>query len=263
MNVMATGGKNLRRPELEERSKGACEIRLVSSSAPDHQHHPHISSLAPRERMPVSILVAHPEQPAIKSRTARNYGGRKLRYRNLEGLKHWQVRMLHDADHRAAQLGLPLNTFATVNYYGTFAGGAAMASTFRRGIKRMGQWFRSKGLPAAYAYVHENPSDEKPNSHILVHVPAQLIRAFKAKCGDWFDALDGGVKVDLRNDAQRRAKGLGTRLAYMCKGGDDLTCRRYGGRRARGGQGPITIKRAGVSELLSKGISGTIKRVAA
>lgn len=51
-----------------------------------------------------------------------------------------------------------------------------------------------------------------------MHVPAQLIRAFKAKCSDWFDALDGGVKVDPRNDVQRPAKGLGTRLQYMAKG---------------------------------------------
>jgi len=83
------------------------------------------------------------------------------------------------------------------------------------------------------------------------------MRAFKAKAGDWFDALDGGVKVDPRNDAQRRAKGLGTRLGYMCKGADALTCRRYGGHRAKGGQGPISIKRAGVAQLLSKQFSDT------
>ncbi len=106
-------------------------------------------------------------------------------------------------------------------------------------------------------YTHENPGDERPNTHVLVHVPAHLMRAFKAKAGDWFDALDGGVKVDPRNDAQRRAKGLGTRLGYMCKGADALTCRRYGGHRAKGGQGPISIKRAGVAQLLSKQFSDT------
>jgi hypothetical protein len=263
MNSMATGGKNLRKPERGKKRKGAYEIRLVSPSAPNHEHPASYVSLAQRQRTPVSVLVVHPEQPAIKSRTARNYGGRSMRYRWADDLKPWQVHMLHEGDFRAAQLGLPLNVFATVNYHGTFPGGAAMASTFKRGMKRMGQWFRSKGVPFVFVYVHENPDDEKPNSHLLLHVPAHLIRAFKAKCPDWFDALDGGVKVDPRNDAQRRAKGLGTRLQYMSKGAPMLTCRRYGGHRARGGQGPIAIKRAGVAELLSKELFGVIKRAAA
>lgn len=173
-----------------------------------------------------------------------------MRYRWRDDLKPWQVHMLHEGDFRAAQIGLPLNTFVTVNYHGTFAGGAAMASTFKLGMKRMGQWLRDHGVPVAYVYTHENPGDEKPNSHILVHVPAKLIRRFKAKANGWFDALDGGVKVEARNDAQRRAKGLGTRLQYMAKGAPFVVCRSYEGFRAKGGQGPIAIKRAGVAQCL-------------
>lgn len=252
MNGMATSGKNFQTVFRVADQKGAYEMGLFSPAAPDQQHHALFSSLAARQR--VHVL---PLQPAGKSRPARNYGGRKLRYRWLDQLKPWQVRMLHEADAVAALIGLPLNTFWTVSYHGTFPGGAAMASTFKRAMKRADQWFRDQGLPFVYAYVHENPNDERPNSHVLVHVPAHLMRAFKAKAGDWFDALDGGVDVQPRNDAQRRAKGLGTRLGYMCKGADVLTCRRYGGHRAKGGQGPITIKRAGVAQLLSKQFSDT------
>lgn len=248
MNSMATSGKNLRKPELGVIAQRGHETRAVAPSAPDHEHHALFSSLCEAKRTPVSSLQQH----VGASREARNYGGRKLRYRWVDDLKPWQVHMLHEADFRAAQLGYPLNIFITINHHGTFAGGAAMASTFARGMKRMTQWLRSNGLPAAYVYVHENPGDEKPNSHVLVYVPAHLIRPFKAKVDGWYGALDGGVKVDPRNDAQRRAKGLGTRLQYMAKGAPDFTCRNYGGRRARGGQGPITIKRAGVSQFLSK-----------
>lgn len=257
MNNTATTGKNLQTFLAVDEGKGAYEIRLVSPSAPDHQHHALISSSAPRKRMPVPA-------PQPQPRTARNYGGRAMRYRWLDDLKPWQVHMLHDADRRAAQLGLPLNTFVTINYHGTFAGGAAMASTFKLGLKRMVQWLRDNGVLAVYLYTHENPGDEKPNTHLLVHVPAKLIRAFKARCSDWFDALDGGVDVQARNDAQRRARGETTRLQYMAKGAPFLVCRDYEGFRARGGQGPIGIKRAGVAQLLSKGFCGTIKnRVAA
>lgn len=244
MNSMATSGKNLQTAEHAAPAQRGYEIRLVEPSAPDHEHHPHLISLAQRQRTP----------------TKRSYGGRSMRYRWMDDLKPWQVHMLHDADAVASQLGLPLNTFLTVCYGATFPGEAAMASTFKRAMKRMGQWLRDNGVPFAFVYVHENPGDEKPNSHVLVHVPAHLIRAFKAKAGDWFDALDGGVKVDPRNDAQRRAKGLDTRLQYMTKGAPFLTCRRYGGHRARGGQGPIHFKRAGVAQLLTKRFSGTIKK---
>lgn len=233
MNNVATGGKNLQTVYAVDSARTACEIRLVSPSAPDHQHQPLFSSLAKRQRTP-------------------SYGGRAMRYRWVDDLKPWQADMLHEADAVAKQLGLPLDLFVTVNYHGTFPGGAAMASTFKAGLKRMCQWLRDHGSPVAWVYVHENPQDEKPNSHLLVHVPRRLRRSFKAKICNWFQALDGGVKAEARNDAGRRARGLGTRLNYMHKGADDLTCRRYGGRRTKGGQGPIPIKRAGVAQLLRK-----------
>lgn len=147
--------------------------------------------------------------------------------------------------------------FVTVYYAATFPGEAAMASTFSTAMKRMGQWLRDNGARFAWCFVHENPGDLKPNSHVLVHVPRGLRRAFTAKANDWFQALDGGVKVDPRNCA---GSGTDTRLQYMCKGSDDFTCRRYGGRRAKGGQGPIPFKRAGVAQCLRSklGVSGTV-----
>lgn len=235
MNGMATGGKNLQTVFAVEDAKGAYEKGLLSPSAPHNDNRPLFSSLATAKQGPIP---------------SRSYGPRSLRYRWVDGLKPWQVHMLHAADAVALQLGLPLNTFLTVYWEATSPGGAAMASTFRLGMKRMAQWLRDNGVQPAFVYVHENPGDAKPNSHVLVHVPAKLNRAFKAKAGDWFQALDGGVQVDPRNDAQRRAKGLGTRLQYMAKGAPDPVCRVYGGRRAAGGQGPVSIKRAGVAQCL-------------
>ena len=239
MNNTATGGKNIQTVLPVADAKGAYEIRLVSPSAPDHQHHAFSSSSAKRKRTPLPHL-------------GRSYGGRRMRYRWRDQLKPWQVHMLHDADAVATQLGFPLNIFVTANYHGTFAGGAAMATTFRKAMKRMVQWLRDNGVPVAYVFVHENPNDAKPNTHILLHLPAsrRLRSIFRQRINGWFDALDGGVKVEARNDAGRLAKGIGTRLQYMAKGADYLTCRRYRGYRAKGGQGPIPFKRAGVSELL-------------
>jgi len=246
MNGMATDGKNLQTGFAVEKGKGAYETGPASPSSPHGNITPLISSLTKHQRTPVSVLSVAQPQP----RTARNYGGRKLRYRLLEDLKPWQVHQLHEADAVASQLGFQLNIFVTINWHGTFPGGAAMASTFKRGMKRMGQWFRDNGSRAAFVYVHENPDDEKPNSHLLVHVPKHLRRRFETIAGTWFDALDGGVDVQLRNDAQRRAQGKTTRLQYMAKGAPYVVCRYYKGYRAKGGQGPIAIKRAGVAQCL-------------
>lgn len=245
MNSMATTGKNVQIESAVEKSRGAYEMGLVSMPSLHNGNADLICSLAPRKRM-----QSQPSSTSPESRTARNYGGRQFRYRWVDRLKRWQVAAWYDADAVAEQLGLPLNTFVTIAYGATFPGEAAMASTFKRGKKLMVQWFRDKGLPAAYLYGHENPGDARPNTHLLIHVPKHLRRAFKAKAGDWFDALDGGVQVDPRNDADRIPQGLGTRLQYMAKGADDMTCRFYGGRRAKGGQGPIAIKRAGVAQSL-------------
>ena len=253
MNSMATTGKNLQKPEPVADDKMAYEIRPVSPSATIDTSTRVFISLASRKRLPSALPQHDLEQlasPQPESRTARNYGNRKLRYRWVHQLKPWQVHDWYAADAVAVQLGTPLNTFVTIYWEATWPGSAAMASTFSLGMKRMGQWFRDKGLVCAFVYVHENPDDAKLNSHLLVHVPKQLRRAFQAKVADWFAALDGGVKAEPRKDAGRLNKGLGTRLQYMAKGADDMTCRRYGGRRARGGQGPISIKRAGVSQCL-------------
>jgi hypothetical protein len=235
MNSTRTSGKNLQTMSQQPNPKVACEIRTLAPSSPAAGSIAFFSSSAQRQRMP------------------RHYGPRRMRYRWVDDLKPWQVRMLHEADAAAIAIGLPLNTFITINYHGTFAGGGAMAATFKRGMKCMGQWLRDKGVKFAFVYTHENPEDEKPNTHILVHVPPKLRRAFEAKVGDWFGALDGGVRVDPRNDANRHARGQGTRLQYMTKGAPYTVCRIYGGYRAKGGQGPVTIKRAGVAQCLQAG----------
>lgn len=210
-------------------------------SAPQNDNQPLFSSLAKHQRTHLAATPGCPPHPPA----GRNYGGRKLRYRNLAGLKPWQVHMLHAADGSAKQRGWPLNVFLTIYYGATFPGEAAMASTFKQAMKRMGQWLSDNGSRFAFVYVHENPGDTKPNSHLLVHVPTKLRRRFKTRAPDWFDALDGGVRVEPRHKS-----GRDTRLQYMAKGADYVTCRRYGGTRAKGGQGPVSIKRAGVAQCL-------------
>jgi len=242
---MGTTGKNLQKPEPVADDEMAYEIGPVSPSA----------TIATSTRV-FSSLASHQQGPSAPSphladlRPVRCYGGRKLRYKWQHQLKPWQVDDWYRADQAAMQLGTPLNTFVTIFWEATYPGSAAMASTFRLGMKRMAQWLRDNNCRVAFVYVHENPDDAKLNTHLLVHVPKQLRRMFQDKVEGWFDALDGGVKAEPRNDDKRLARRQGTRLQYMAKGADDITCRRYQGRRAKGGQGPINIKRSGTAQCL-------------
>ena len=86
-------------------------------------------------------MQSQPSSTSSEPRTARNYGGRKFRYRWVDIVKPWQVYQLHAADAVAKQLGLPLNTFVTIAYGATFPGEAPMASTFKQAMKRLVPWY--------------------------------------------------------------------------------------------------------------------------
>lgn len=174
LNIAATSGKNLQNTFSDEKTKGAYEIKPVATPSPNNRPSALFSSLS---------------HPPISS-----YGGRQLRYRDYENLKPWQVYNLHTADSVARAMGMPLNTFISIFWEATFPGAAAMAKTFARGMKRLNAWLSYHKTRFVYIYVHENPDDAKPNSHLLVHVPKKLKAAFIAKALGFFDALDGGVR---------------------------------------------------------------------
>lgn len=180
------------------------------------------------------------------------FHSRKARYRDVSNLKPWQVENLHLANAHAIQIGAPLDTFVTIAWLLTQCG-QLEAHVFQLGMKRMCQWLKDNRSPVAWTYVHENPlsiyGDEKPNTHILLHVPQRLRCAFKAKLGGWFDALDGGVKGEPRT--YRNYSGP-DRLQYMCKGADFWICKNFGGHRSIRGQGIVSIKRSGVSQNLNR-----------
>lgn len=227
MNAPATVGKNVQTATQADAFKKAREIRVVSPSEPNSEPSSHLSSLAGRK-------------PAAK------YGGRQLRYRDLRNLKPWQVHDLTVADKLATAHGVPLNTFISIYWGATFDGEAHMPRNFRRGVKRMSQWLRDNGIKVAWVYVHENPGDMKLNSHLLAHVPVRLRKCFSELASSWFGALDGGVRVERRCNPEKKD----IRLQYISKGAHHLVCRKYEGRRAKGGQGTIPIKRSGASKLL-------------
>jgi hypothetical protein len=108
---------------------------------------------------------------------------RKARYKDQENLKGWQVNDLFHADVIADNMGLGMDWFITINWLHTSATQDELAQAFQRGCHSMVQWFRQRSLPPVYIYTHENPEGKTPNSHMLIHVPRTLIKAFKVLIG--------------------------------------------------------------------------------
>jgi hypothetical protein len=178
---------------------------------------------------------------------------RAERYRDVANLKAWQVENLVEADAHASAIGQPLNMFLTVSWLLTDAT-SIDAIEFGRGLRAMCQWLRNRGVSPTWLYVHENPTsefgDDKPNTHILLHLPRKISRAeFCLMLHRWFSAFDGGV--DLRPRTMPGYVGP-DRLPYMCKGAPQKVCWKHGWRRKRGGQGTITIKRCGTSQNIGR-----------
>jgi len=177
---------------------------------------------------------------------------RQERYRDPANIKRSQADNLVQADRYAERVGLPLNRFITVSWLLTSTGRLS-ANAWQRGLKRICQWIRDRDGKIAFVYTHENPTsaagDDIPNTHILAHLSKHISKtAFARQVETAFDALDGGVDVQPRvigdNDD--------TRLNYMIKGASQQTCWAYDGRRKRGGQGIIEIKRCGTSQNIGR-----------
>lgn len=200
----------------------------------------------------ISLVANVRAKPPSFISLAQRKRSRRSRYRDNDNLKPWQVDDLHLADAFATEIELPLNRFITVSWLLTDTG-CLDSAVFQRGMKRMCQWLRDKGVTPTWLYVHENPlsdfGDEKPNTHILLHLSRHIRRCdFDAMLFVWFGAVDGGVKSELRTHPGYFGP---DRLLYMAKGADFLTCRRYGGYRSKGGQGSVAIKRSGTSQNIA------------
>jgi len=213
---------------------------------------PALKAIRAYEESTISIVVDNTAKQRSSISSVRRRSPRWERYRCLDQLKPCQIGDMHEANKFAAEIGLPLNRFISINWLLTEVG-HLNSDAFAHGMKNMGQWFRDSGYSTAWIYVHECPSKEGkecPNSHILLHLPRRVIRAkFDEMLRIWFSASNGGTVSEPR---MKPGQWRDTRLQYMSKGAHHLVCRGYGGYRKKGGQGIVTFKRSGTSQNIGK-----------
>ena len=162
----------------------------------------------------------------------------KERYRDTENLKRSQVDELYEATSFAAAIGTQLQTFVTVSWNHTTY--QFNSVSWGKSCKRLKRLIGNLGLKATYVYVHENPQNDYPNTHFLIHCGKISLANLKAV----FESAFGAVTPNAVDVRPRRH----WHLPYLIKGASQQTNRAYGRNRTRGGQGTVSFKRCGTSQ---------------
>ena len=150
----------------------------------------------------------------------------------------------------AEAIGLPLNVSVDIAWI-FFSGSADDRSRFARCQERLSKWARRKCFPLTMIWTREIGKNGSPHTHVLLHVPPQLIQD-----GSFQRALERSLEPEgspIHNNAiliQQAYRPLG-KLLYNLKGvnpkhANDLRIRpAY--------QGMLSGKRAGCTQNLSAG----------
>ncbi len=144
---------------------------------------------------------------------------------------------IYRAAERAIDLGYPLNRFVSVHWSCLGIGDDKAMTATSRLLTLARDWFRDRGVKAAWLWVREN--DDGGNSkgshlHWLLHVPEPHREQFVRRVQGWALKAAGGVPrraravqtepvgsngLASRNEAAYRAN-LGAVLSYVAKGCD-------------------------------------------
>jgi len=158
---------------------------------------------------------------------------------------------VHHASRYSERIGLPLNTFITVNL--TALGVAAAASTVFRKLlaQRFAPWLR-RGSPQArlisptYVWSIEAAGNVTA-AHWLVHLPESLVSQFAMKLGAWLEGLSG-EKVLHETVQMKPIYNLVGIRRYILKGVNPAWAEHLGVKAVD--QGIVNGKRSGFSKNL-------------
>lgn len=198
-------------------------------------------------------------------------GARNRAGRVTTGLNGGDAGKLLEAKERALRIGLPFNRFTTVHWDAAGVGDDLKATG--RLLKLIGDWLRSRGRQAAFAWVREDGPRKGAHVHILLHLPPDLVDAFNRRQRGWLAACGarwrGGVlKTRSIGRTYRQALGggqdylsnLAETVDYVLKGADHRTRERFGIRRCEDG-GVVVGKRCGVSQNLGPAACGPALKI--
>jgi hypothetical protein len=205
-----------------------------------------------------------------QSKVERNRLGRRS-----TSLRLSEVRNILAAADFTAKNSLPLNRHTTIHF--DAAGIADPVASLRRYTKLARDWLRTKGAPFAYIWVRESGDGKGEHAHLLMHVPAHLIRDFARREPSWRKRIGakrarGGfhstpvghsyqhadVGIQYGEPYSRYLAGI---ISYLVKGADASSVKALTLSRVEPG-GELWGKRTGMSENIGRAARARFAKVA-
>ena len=168
----------------------------------------------------------------------------------------------------ARDIGLPLNTFTTINYGHIDCDGDETSRLFRHLLRRrFAPWLeykRKRGLanfPPTYLWVVENSPTElynMPHVHWMVHVPHALKEEFDEKLTVWIKSTAGALEETERVVETKPVTRLGLHK-YIAKDASEAMRKHYNITYTPT-NGIVVGKRVGISQNLNTAEQAAFRR---
>ncbi len=205
-----------------------------------------------------SIRVPRPD---CDTQAGRRGGARNRADRVSHHLTAAQVMGLMAAARHAGVIGLPLNRMTTIHWERAGVPLSRMAWATGRYTDLLTRWARRHGCALTWLYVHENGPGKGAHCHLLLHIPAALVKALTGQQRAILRRITGrayranviasrpvGGKLGIENSApDTHGANLAKALHYLTKGADDDAVAALGLYRLDGG-GRVIGKRCGTSQ---------------
>jgi hypothetical protein len=177
-----------------------------------------------------------------------------------------EVRNIMAAAVFTAQEHRPLNRHTTIHFKA--AGLADPVAALRAYMKLARDWLRTQGAPFAYLWVREAGELKGDHAHILMHVPARMVRQFARRERGWRKRIGakptlGAFRSTAIGRSYRHAEAgiqfgekyedaLAGIVGYLVKGAEPRAVKALRLSRVAAG-GELWGKRSGMSENIGRG----------
>jgi hypothetical protein len=185
--------------------------------------------------------------------------------RRSTALRLGEVRNIFAAAVFTQRNSLPLNRHTTIHFDAACI--ADPVASLRGYTKLARDWLRTKGAPFAYIWVRESGGRKGEHAHLLMHVPANLVREFARRERGWrkrmgakralgaFHSTPVGrsylhAEVGIQY-GQSYSDHLAEIVGYLVKGAEPRAVKAFGLVRVEAG-GELWGKRTGMSENIGR-----------
>lgn len=204
--------------------------------------------------------------PAYCPRAKGRGGARNRADRPSHALTKAQIANLKAAERHSAAIGLPFTRMLTIHWKAAGIACEGIAKATGAFIDRMTKWLSRRGHATAWVWVHENAGGKGWHCHLLIHIPASVVRQLPAAQKRWLRQITGrayiagvihsapiGGRLGLeKSNPELHFSNGKAALGYVCKGAPQQVLDSLQIERTHAPQGLILGRRCSTSQNIGK-----------